>query len=788
MKNYRYGHFNEDGTEFTITDPETPRAFDNFIWNDAVFSNVQQTGVGYMDYQIGKNEAVQMLTGIGRICDFDVFGRDHLMSRLIYVRDNDTGEYWNVNWEPVKRKPGKFECTHGLGYSIVKSETCGIESTFRIFIPAGKDPVELWTLETSNKSSRKRNLSIFIYNQMQFKFKWGFDSYGDMIFRTSWYSKQQNAVIANKHPHHRPHDYLTGFLAADLPIVAWDGTRDAFVGMYNTLCNPSAVTKGKCTNTPGSSDATICAAQFNFKLNPGSSKKIDLILGATDCEKNISPFRKKYFGRFEKYFTGLKKGKAEMIARNHVETPDKQFNLMCNSWIKQSTLYGATWCRWGWNGYRDIVQHGFGVSSFKPERTREILLEAFTYQYKRGLALRGWNPVDEKAYSDSALWLVFTLIAYLKETGDFSILKEKIKYYDDGEATVRGHIETALDFLESNKGSHGLILIKFGDWNDSLTAVGKKGRGESVWLSEAYAEAVKEMAELAAYEKDSSREKDYLARYARIKSAINSKAWDGKWYTRCFDDNGDPVGSNKNPQGKIFIEAQAWALISGIADEKRVKTTVQSCDKMLLSDLGYALLHPTFYKTEDRIGRISCMEPGICENGTIYSHTNAWMILGLLKCGMVEKAYEIFRRITPGYLNGKTSDPKQACPPYIFANCYYGTEHRNRKFQMEFTWITGSVAWYNNILLQYMLGARAELGGLRIDPRLPAGWKKCSVDRTYRNALYKITIHNPKGLANGKVSVKVDGKAISGNLIPIIKPGKTCKVDVVIGYIQPRWI
>ncbi len=777
---YRYGNFNSDGTEFIVTNPETPRAFDNFLWNDSIFSNVQQTGVGYADYQIGENEAIQLLTGIGRICDFDVFGRDHLMSRLIYVRDNETGEFWNVNWEPVQRKPDSYECTHGLGYSIIKSSTCGIESSFRIFVPAGTDPVELWTLDTKNKTAKGRRLSIFIYNQMQFKFKWGFDSYGDMLFRTSWYSKEQNAVVANKHPHRRPHEFLTGFVAADVPIVAWDGTRDAFMGMYQTLRNPDAVVRGSCTNTPGSSDATICAAQFDLEVAPGASAEINFILGATDSEKNIAPFRKKYFGSFEKFFQELKKDKAAMTACNHVTTPDPNFNIMLNSWIKQATLFGSTWCRWGWNGYRDIVQHGFGVATFKPERTRAILLEALKYQYKSGLALRGWNPVDEKAYSDSALWLVFTLITYLKETGDFALLDEKVKFYDDGEATVRGHIETALDFLESNKGKHGLVLIKFGDWNDSLTAVGKEGRGESVWLSEAYAEAVREMAELAAHEKDKKREKDFLARYDKIKAAINSEAWDGKWYTRCFDDNGIPVGSSTNEQGKIFIEAQAWALIAGIADKERMDSTIKSCDDNLLTGLGYALLHPTFFKLEDRIGRISCMEPGICENGTIYSHTNAWMILGLLRSGKIEKAYEIFKRITPGYLSGKDDDPKLSCPPYVYSNCYFGADHRNRKFQMEFTWITGSVSWYNNVLLQHMLGARAEFGGLRIDPRIPAEWGECSVERNWRGSTYRIAIKNPGHISGGSPEVTLDGKKIEGSLLPIFSDGKVHDVEVMM--------
>ena len=189
---YNYGHFNEDGTEFVITDPRTPRAFDNFIWNEAVFSNVQHTGVGYCDYQVGTNEAVQLLTGGGRICDFDVYGRDHLMSRLIYIRDNETGEFWNVNWEPVQKPYDKFECVHGLGYTILNTSVNGINAGFRIFVPMGKDPVELWTLKVADTSGKKRNLSIFVYNQFQIKYKWGFDSYGDMIYRGAWFNREMN--------------------------------------------------------------------------------------------------------------------------------------------------------------------------------------------------------------------------------------------------------------------------------------------------------------------------------------------------------------------------------------------------------------------------------------------------------------------------------------------------------------------------------------------------------------------------------------------------------------------
>jgi cellobiose phosphorylase len=776
---HKYGHFNPEGNEFIITNPETPRAFDNYLWNESIFSNVQQTGVGYCDYQMGGTEAVQLLTGNGRICDFDIFGRDNLMSRLVYIRDNDIGDFWNANWEPVRKKYESYECTHGLGYTCIKSQTNGIASDFRVFVPEGKDPVELWSLVTRNASGGKRRLSIFVYVQFQFRYKWGFDSYGDMLFRSSCLDSGLNAVVASKHPHRKPHHYLTGFLTADMPVTAYDGTRDAFVGLYGTLQQPDAVVAGRCTNTPGSSDATIGALQFDIELEAGGEKEISLILGATDSTNGISLLKDKYFGKFQQYFQQLAAGKKAMSEKITVKTPDEQLDRLLNYWIKQQAAFGAAWCRWGWNGYRDIVQHGYGISSIKAERTAEILCEALRYQYNSGLALRGWNPADEKPYSDSALWLVFTLVAYLKETGDFSLLKKTVPYYDGGSASILEHIEQAMNFLESNKGQHGLCLIKFGDWNDSLTAVGKGGKGESVWLSEAYGEACRLLMEMFDYQGVMYKSADYKMRYQKIRDAINKNAWDGDWYVRCFDDDGRAVGSNLRQQGKIFIEAQAWALIAGIADKKRAESLINACDDMLATDVGYRLLYPTFTEPDDGIGRISCLEPGICENGTVYSHCNSWMILGLLKEKRAEKAYELLKRITPGYMD-EVDGHKHKNPPYVYANCYFGPDHRNKAYQMEFTWITGSVAWYHNLLLNDFLGIKPDYRGLKIDPCIPREWKEYSVSRHFRNSEYIISVRNPEALEHGNVEITADGEKLSGSIIPVYDDGGRHFIDVLI--------
>jgi len=546
------------------------------------------------------------------------------------------------------------------------------------------------------------------------------------------------------------------------------------VGMYGTVAAPQAVIDGACRNTPGSSDSSIAAMQFNVDLPAGGEETINLILGGTDGEAGIAKMREELLASMDEQFARLRAVKAELIARNHLTTPDAHLNAMFNTWIKQETLFGATWCRWGWMGYRDIVQHGFGVTSFDAPRTRRILLEALRHQYAGGLALRGWNPIDRKAYSDSALWLVFTLIAYLKETGDLGLLEEVVPFFDEGEATALEHVQRALDFLESNKGAHGVCLIKFGDWNDSLTAIGKEGRGESIWLSMAYAEALRLMAGLFEHLGDAAKAAEYTGRYENIKKAINDTCWDGRWYVRCFDDNGRAIGSDASEQGKIFANPQGWAMIAGIVDGERRETMLQSCDEMLGTEIGYLLLTPTFLKRDEFIGRISCLEPGVCENGTVYSHINVWMILGLLRAGLADKAYETFKRITPGYFNSP-DDPKRNCPPYAYANGYFGPAHRNNPLQMEFTWITGSVAWFYNVILREMIGVDSDYTGLRIAPHLPSGWDEVTLTRQFRGKTFDVVIR--RGGA-GQVALKLNGKALEGNFVPLDACGESNTLEV----------
>ena len=758
---YRYGAFGAEDCAFRIADPATPRAFDNFLWNEACFSCVQQTGVGFFDVQVDDREAVKLYTGIGRICDIETFGRDHLMSRLVYVRDNDTGEFWNVGWEPVCATYENFVCAHDLGCTTIASTVADITASMRIFIPPGADPVELWRISLVNECQRPRDLSVFVYNQYSLQYKWGFESYGDMIYRGTWYDEPHQALIVQKHPYVAPHPYLTGFLCADRRPDGFDGTRSSFVGDYNTLASPQSVVRGQCGNIPGSADSTIGALQFNLRLQPGQSEVLALANGIADSPDAGVRLGAQCLEDMDSLYEQVLREKNDRIARNRVTTPDAHFDRLVNAWLKQQALFGATWARWGYMGYRDIVQHGYGVSSFAPHRTRRILQEALTHQYSDGTAMRGWNPIDTKPYSDSALWLVFALTAYLKETGDFAFLEETVSYFDEGEATVAGHIDAALECLEKNKGAHGLCLIRFGDWNDSLTGIGKEGRGETVWLSMAYVYALELWAELREFLADPPAATECRRRAETMRQAIGDHAWDGEWFLRAFDDDGAAVGAGACEQGRIYLNAQSWALMSDVCSANRGESILASCDRLLATPLGYRLLSPPYAQRDDHIGRISYMEPGICENGTIYSHGNAFLMFALLRAGMPDRAYEVFRAAAPGYLEGPDS-PKQNCPPYIFANCYYGPEHRNNPLQMEYTWITGSVAWFYNAVLDLMIGIRREYGGLTVDPRLPSDWPEAKIERTFRDRQFHVHIRR-----TGEKTVMLNGEKMAGTYIPL---------------------
>lgn len=770
-----YGKFDPAGDKFIMTAADMHRPFDVMLFNDVCYANVHHTGIGCFDYQYEGEEGIQLFTGVGRICDYDVFGKEHLYSRLIYVRDNATGKYWTVNWEPTCVPTQEFTCTHSLASTTIVNRTEDVRVAWTITVPPGKDAVELWQISIEDVNGAVRDLTVFAYFQLQFKYKWGFDSYGDMIYRTTVFDAENNTFFANKHPYVKPHNNLTAFFTSDYPVAGYDGSRRLFMGQYGSAAAPICVEQGRCTDSEGSAEDTVCVLQWNISLS-GAPIPLSFMFGASDSQEHCLTLRETYLHNIPQWLAAAEENRRKALGRTTICTEDAHLDRLLNNWTKLACLYGSRWCRWGYNGYRDIVQHGMGVVNVDPERTREILLEALTYQHDHGMAVRGWNPIDDRPYSDSALWSVYTLAAYIKETGDREFPYRSIPYLNGEMDTVLGHVVRALDFLENNKGAHGLLLIKFGDWNDSLTGAGKEGRGESVWLSMAYAFALEEMVSLCSYLGEVELKARLAAQETAMRQALIDNAWDGDRFLRCYTDDGDVIGSSRNKYGRLFLETQSFALITRLADPKRRDKLLGALKAESYTPIGYRLLSPAYREFDDRVGRLSAMEPGIAENSTVYTHPNMWLIYGMLRNGMPDEAYDLFCRVAPGFYAPDNAEYKKNALPYQFANGYFGPEHKNNAYQMEFSWITGSVAWVRLAIEEWMLGVRAEYDGLHVVPCLPAGFGNYTVERTFRGCRYRICVRR----GDAAVGMTVDGQPVQGTCLPVFADGGLHEVTVSI--------
>lgn len=437
------------------------------------------------------------------------------------------------------------------------------------------------------------------------------------------------------------------------------------------------------------------------------------------------------------------------------------------------TAFGAHHCRWGIKGFRDIVQHGMGYSYIEPGVVKETLIKCLRHQYSNGFAVRSFPAIhcdSDMKYNDSSSWLIYTITEYIKETGDFDFLDEVVPYMDNGASTVFERLNLIVTSVFNDRGEHGLVRMRGGDWNDSFTHVGIKGRGESVWLSMFLAKAILLLDELCT--KLGRQNSKYREMYDTLKTDINNNAWDGEWYICAFNDIGEKIGSKGSKGAKVFLNVQSWALISGIADTAKSASILKAIDENLKTEYGYILNSPAYTMLDENIGRLSAIEPGTLENGTSYTHGNAFLVYGMLLSGKGNEAYQILKSINPQ--NPALAD--LPIVPYVYANCYYGPSYKKCPGKMEHSWVTGSVNWLTESIIDFMLGVRRTYDGLKINPVLPDELSEVVVKRKYRNCNYHISIHN-----NGKYlkKITVDGITHDMNTALPYKAGQQIIVDVI---------
>ena len=800
----RYGHFSKDGKEFIVTRPDTPRPWFNYLFNDVYHCLISQTGAGFSYYRDPKY--------------YRVHRYDHISSdrpgRYLYLKDAAPakkiggsafgGKIWTLNWQPSRQKLQEWECRHGLGYSTIRATANGIKGSITYFV-AKEAPVELWLVSLKNSGSSKRTLQVYPFVEL---------ISGDVALETHYrnilclyneadFNPAQQAITAWKYPFKTWHQPGYSFFSASFPIEGAECRREAFVGKYGELDRPAGVEAKRLGFHPARGEDMVGALQGTVVLKPGETKEFVVVLGLTPNKEEIPALLKR--------FRSVETARRELVAvqsywrqaleKVSVETPDPNFNLMTNVWGKYQ-LFAITHWRGtshyhgaeGGQGYRDTAQDVEGLLSVDIGTARAKLERLLFYQYRSGHAVSGFSEVEgtwenqgvagviKKA--DVAVWLPYSVVSYVKETGDTAFLKKEIPFHDGGAASVYEHLLRAVRYLYGARGQHGLPLIGHADWNDAYDHVGIKGKGESIWLAMAFVRACKQVAELAQFLKDQPVVEEMQSMADRLTEIVNAHGWDGGWYLAAYNDSGRKIGSQENKEGRVPLNSQTWAILSGVVPPDRLPSILEKIDRYLDTPYGPALFLPSYTAWDPGIGRVTSFCPGTKENAAVFSHACAFKVVADCTIKRGDQAFATFSKLMP-MSKAKQDHDKYKVEPYVWAEYIVGPGSKDRFGEGAFTWNTGATPWMYVAATEWILGVRREFQGLLIDPCLPKHWRRAFIRRPFRGATYEVTIQNPHGVSSGVQQIAVDGVVQSSNLISPHQDAKVHKVEVILGVARP---
>lgn len=785
----QYGYFSEDGREYVIKTPKTPRPWVNAISNGDYSFIISQTGSGF---SWRGNAAENRLTRYSQDIIKDEWGK------YIYIRDEESGEFWSAAWKPVCKEPDFYEVRHGIGYSVITQVKNGIKSSLKVFaVPS--EPIEIWELKLSNESDTSRILNLFTY--LEWNLGFGHDEHREFhkIFIDTKYHEDMNGFIVDKYlwglpnkkgqHNNRSWEYAAFHTVSEVP-VSYDGDKESFVGMYRSLANPKAMEEKFLKKNTGRFGDAIGALQVEVKLNPGDVKKIIFTLGCADNNEQAMELSKKYnnIDEAEKAFEKVGEFWSTFIESEKIDTPDDAMNIMTNIWLKYQAISCRIWGKAayyqisGGYGYRDQLQDSMVFLESLPERTKKQILMHAAKQKKDGTVLHWWLTISgngpETKCSDDLLWLPFITINYLKETNDFDILNEVVPFLDGDEGTLYEHCKRSIERAFMRFSPRGIPLIGENDWNDGLSAVGWDLKGESFWLGEFLYVILNDFKNIAVKTDDERFAEKCSEVQSSIKEAMNKYGWDGEWYLQATTDDGERIGSKENEEGFIYLNPQTWAVISGIADEKKAKTCMKSVSEYLLKDYGTLLLYPAYSKVREDIGYITRYAPGLRENGGVYTHAATWAVAAYVMIGDANRAYEVYRKICPP--NRSNDIELYKGEPYVLPGNSDGPQSPNYG-RGSWTWYTGSAQWLHRVATNWILGIRADYDGLIVDPAIPSEWDGFTYTRKFRNAVYNIKVDNKAHVQKGVKEVYIDDKLIDGNKLPVLNDGRAHDVTVVMG-------
>ena len=826
----KYGHFSQDGSEFIITTPLTPRPWINYLTNSRYCGIISQCAGGYSFYRDCRTDRI--LRWLPESWHFDRPGR------YLYIREKQEAgrrkqeaRLWSATYQPLRLKPEFYQCRHGLGYTVIESRYFGISVEITYFVPE-RDDCEVWIVRIKNETKKRRSLELYPYvewllgdYQLELRYRNIMNLYNRV-----WFDSESAAIFAKKTACWQDMNICSfngsAFFASSLAVKDCWVSKYEFLGKYNTEEKPEAIIANpKNDKRLARSDKRICSGedgiavfQHNLDLKPNQAKEFTIVLGQLDTQAEITRTIKKY--------RNIKTAKSELNATQAIwrrrilgnlviKTPDRKLDLLVNSWLKYQVYICNFWSRSpsyyhegsGGKGYRDSAQDGESILSLNSEISRQKILKLASLIRRDGTSAPGWSdtqgPHQFRPNKDHQIWLTPLVYAYIQETGDKQILNKQFPYLKDewiggwhidpnssneqsktdGQGTLFEHLEANLNFTFNDVGDKGLPLIGHADWNDAIDAAGIKLKGQSVWLAQALVRSLKLLAVLANLIGQEQKAEGYLNKAKIMTERINRVAWDGKWYVRGFTDSGLIYGSKSNSEGKIFLNSQAWALLSGIAEPVKQEKIISSVERYLDGPHGLALFYPAYSRFNPQLGRISMFSQGTKENAAVFAHAATFMIVGLFMAGFGDFAYSALLKILP---NQQKDYDLYKTEPYAVAEYLVGPQHPYLYGEGAFTWVTGSAGWSFMAITEWLLGARRDFAGLRIDPCVPSHWKKFFIRRPFRGAIYEIEVRNPEGIQKGVKEIYLDGRRIEGNLIKPHNDGKIHKVKVIMGSIRRK--
>jgi len=785
----KYGYFTDDGREYVIKRPDTPRPWINVICNGDYGITVSQAGGGYSWW---KNSDMARITRWIQDTVRDRWGK------FIYLKDVSSGEIWSLGWKPVQKDFDEYECRHGLGYTTITNSTNKIHATATFFVPPN-EPIEIWKITLRNDSNRSRHINLTSF------FEWALGNSTDThrefqkTFIETWYEPGLNALCGKKRPHLVPGFIGTGltewpctaFHSSNVKPTSYEGDKESFIGMYGDLDNPKGLRKDKLSNNVGKFNDSVAALQLDAKLNKNQERVFIFTVGYMEDKPKARRLIKKY-ASIKNVDQALEKTKAfweDLVSGFKVDSNDKGLDYLTNYWLKYQAISGRMWARSayyqssGGFGFRDQLQDSQVLLPLDATKTKEQILLHARHQFFDGTVYHWWHPLTEvgahTGMTDDLLWLAYVTLSYLDETDDVGILNKKEPYVDNKKKdTLFVHCMKSIDKVLSRFSKRGLPLIGEGDWNDGMSLVGVNWKGESIWLGHFLYGVLIRFAEVCKRKRSFKKQNVYLKKAKKLKEAINKYAWDGQWYIRATRDDGKPMGSKSCKEGKIFLNAQTWSIISGSSEGERGKKAMESARKFLYEKYGPILFRPAYSTPDTKIGYLTRYAPGARENGGLYSHAAMWAIMAECVLGNGDRAYELYSKLSP-VKRGMEPDFYKV-EPYSMPGNVDGPDSENFGRGV-WTWYTGSAAWLFRVVSEWIFGIRPSREGLIIDPCIPKKWSRFKVKRLFRGAIYHIEVHNPEGVSKGITKLTIDGKRHFSNIIPPLSKGKSCRIKVLLG-------